>query len=97
MSFKSVDGTPTFSAAAGDEMVSNLARGNNESIYVSLSGNPSYLKISPDGFMATGNGNMVYCDKENKYQAALIINVVGRVIYTDEPAKDNGDVYTCVA
>lgn len=94
VSFKSQDGTQYFNPLE-DEMVANLAKGNHEHIYLSLSGNPAYFKISPDGFMATGNGNMVYCDKDNKYQAALITNMVGRVIYTDSPTKDNGDAYVC--
>ena len=78
-----------------DEIIANLPQGHNEHLYINLSGSPSYMKINPNGFMATGNGNIVYCDKTNKYQAALITNLVGRVIYTDSPTKSSGGSYAC--
>lgn len=45
--------------------------------------------------MATGNGNVTYCDRNNKYQAALVINLAGRVVYTDSPTREGGGAYTC--
>ena len=54
------------------------------------------MKISPNGFMATGNGNITYCDKTKTYQAALVTNLVGRVIYTDSPTKSGtNNLYEC--
>ncbi|KEI34576.1 pilus assembly FimT family protein [Allofrancisella frigidaquae] len=95
VAFQSSDGTATY-VANEDKIIANLPKGNNESLYINLSGNPSYLKISPNGFMATGNGNIVYCDKTNTYRAALILNLVGRVVYTDSPTKKNSnELYEC--
>lgn len=96
VSFISSDGSANF-VKETDKVIANLAKGNNSSLYVSMSFGETSLKISPDGFMATGNGNIVYCSRDGEYQSALIINMVGRVIYTDEPTKDNGDAYTCSA
>lgn len=92
--FESADGTATYDGA-NDEIIANLSEGHGGHIYVNLAGSPSYLKISPNGFMATGNGNITYCDKSNKYQAALVTNLVGRLVYTDSPTKDGGGSYTC--
>ena len=101
VSFISKDGASTFVPGTVeipvDRVIANLAEANNSNLYVSMSLGDSFLRISPDGFMATGNGNIVYCSRDGKYQSALIINMVGRVIYTDEPTKDNGDAYTCSA
>ena len=94
VAFESADGSEIYDGTS-DKIIANLPKGHNENVYINLSGSPSYLKISPNGFMATGNGNITYCDKTNKYQAALIINLVGRVIYTDRVTKENGNPYTC--
>ncbi|ASG68010.1 type IV pili fiber building block protein [Francisella halioticida] len=95
VAFESPNGNIIYNAANGDTIIGNLGEGHDENLYINLSGNPSYVKISPNGFMATGNGNITYCDRTNKYQAALIINLVGRVIYTDSQAKESGGLYTC--
>lgn len=94
VAFESADGTQTYDGA-NDEIIANLSQGHGEHVYINLSGSPSYVRINPNGFMATGNGNITYCDKSNQYQAALVINLVGRVIYTDSPTKDGGGLYTC--
>ena len=95
VAFKSNNGEATY-VDAEDEIIANLPQGHNEHLYINLSGSPSYMKINPNGFMATGNGNIVYCDKTNTYQAALITNLVGRVIYTDSPTKAGTDnSYEC--
>ncbi|MDE4988450.1 type IV pili fiber building block protein, partial [Francisella tularensis subsp. holarctica] len=77
-----------------DTLIANMPQGHGGHIYVNLAGNPSSIMINPNGFMATGNGNITYCDKSNKYQSALITNLVGRVVYTDSPTKDGGGLYT---
>ena len=93
--FESKNGDATY-VGADDEIIANLPQGHNEHLYINLSGSPSYMKINPNGFMATGNGNITYCDKTNTYQAALITNLVGRVIYTDSPTKaGTNDLYKC--
>ena len=95
VAFESNNGEATY-VDADDEIIANLPQGHNEHLYINLSGSPSYMKINPNGFMATGNGNIVYCDKTNKYQAALITNLVGRVIYTDSTTKAGTDTpYLC--
>lgn len=96
VAFESKNGEPSY-VAADDEIIANLPQGHNEHLYLNFSGGPSYIKIKSNGFMATGNGNIVYCDKTNSYQAALVANLVGRVRYTDDnPTKSNGDkTYTC--
>ena len=95
VAFESNNGEATY-VDADDEIIANLPQGHNEHLYINLSGNPSYMKINPNGFMATGNGNIVYCDKTNSYQAALITNLVGRVIYTDSTTKaGTNDLYEC--
>lgn len=95
IAFESPNDNTIYNAADGDTIIGNLGEGHDESLYINLSGSPSYIRISPNGFMATGNGNITYCDRSNKYQAALIINLVGRVVYTDSKTKDGGGVYTC--
>lgn len=75
--FESADGTDIYNAE--DTIIANMPQGHGGHIYINLAGNPSYIRINPNGFMATGNGNITYCDKSNKYQAALITNLVGRV------------------
>ncbi|QIW10244.1 GspH/FimT family pseudopilin [Francisella sp. LA112445] len=94
VAFESDDGTDTYNGV-NDKIIANLPKGHGGHLFVNLSGSPSYVKISPNGFMATGNGNITYCDKSNKYQAALVINLVGRVVYTDSHTKDGGGLYTC--
>lgn len=94
VAFESSDGEADY-VGSNDKIIGNLPQGHNENLYVNLSGSPSYLKIKSNGFMATGNGNIVYCDKTNAYQAALIVNLVGRVVYTDSSTKNNGDFYEC--
>ncbi|AJC49244.1 prepilin-type N-terminal cleavage/methylation domain-containing protein [Allofrancisella guangzhouensis] len=94
VAFESTDGTATY-VANDDQIIANLPKGHSEHIYINLSGNPSYLKISPNGFMATGNGNITYCDRSSEYRAALVLNIVGRVVYTDSPTKSGGGLYTC--
>ncbi|MED7819582.1 MULTISPECIES: GspH/FimT family pseudopilin [unclassified Francisella] len=94
IAFESEDGTEIYNGV-DDNIIANLPQGHQGHIYINLSGSPSYIRISPNGFMATGNGNITYCDRSNKYQAALIINLVGRVVYTDSKTKDGGGVYTC--
>ncbi|AEB28470.1 pilus assembly FimT family protein [Francisella hispaniensis] len=88
-----VGGNPIFDPNT-DNIIANLPRGHGEHIYINLGG-PGFVRIAPNGFMATGNGNITYCDRSNKYQAALVINLVGRVVYTDSPTKDSGGLYTC--
>lgn len=90
--FESTDGTDIYQNAE-DTIIANMPQGHGGHIYINLSGNPSYIRINPNGFMA--NGNITYCDKSNKYQAALITNLVGRVVYTDSHTKDGGGLYTC--
>lgn len=94
VAFESADGTDIYNGAE-DTIIANMPQGHGGHIYVNLAGNPSSIRINPNGFMATGNGNITYCDKSNKYQAALITNLVGRVVYTDSPTKDGGGLYTC--
>ncbi|AIT10124.1 type IV pili fiber building block protein [Candidatus Francisella endociliophora] len=94
VAFESADGTTTYDGD-NDEIIANLAQGHGENIYINLAGSPSFIRINPNGFMATGNGNITYCDRTNQYQAALITNLVGRVIYTDSPTRDGGGSYTC--
>ena len=93
--FESADGTDIYNAE--DTIIYNNSEYATRTwrTYINLAGNPSSIKINPNGFMATGNGNITYCDKSNKYQAALITNLVGRVVYTDSPTKDGGGLYTC--
>lgn len=92
--FESADGTTNYDNST-DELIANLAEGHNEHIYINLWGSETTaIRISPNGFMATGSGNITYCDRDNNYQAALVINIVGRVIYTDSPTRD-GTTYTC--
>ena len=94
VAFESIDGTVNYRSES-DKIIASLPKGHNGHLYVSLSGSRTYLRISSNGFMATSNGNIVYCDKNNKYQGALITNLVGRVIYTDSKTKSNGSEYTC--
>ena len=95
VAFESKDGGSSY-VAADDTIIANLPQGHNEHLYINLSGSPSYMKIKPNGFMATGNGNITYCDKTNTYQAALVTNLVGRVRYTDSPTKDGTtNLYKC--
>ena len=91
--FESADGTDIYNAE--DTIIANMPQGHGGHIYINLTGNPSSIRINPNGFMETGNGNITYCDKSNKYQAALITNLVGRVVYTDSPTRDDGGLYTC--
>jgi type IV fimbrial biogenesis protein FimT len=92
VAFESADGTANYTAA-DDSVIANLAEGHNEHIYLNFN-TGSEIEIKPNGFMVNGNGNVVYCDKNNKYQAALITNIVGRTIYTDEATR-NGTTFTC--
>ena len=95
VAFESSNGESSY-VATNDTIIANLPQGHNENLYINLSGSPSYMKIKSNGFMATGNGNIVYCDKTNTYQAALIINLVGRVVYTDSPTKSGTNTpYLC--
>ena len=94
IAFESEDGSEIYNAT-NDKIIANLPQGHGGHLFVNLSGSLSYVKISPNGFMATGNGNITYCDKSNKYQAALIINLVGRVVYTGSQTKEGGGLYTC--
>lgn len=92
VAFESADGTDTYTAA-DDEVIASLAEGHDERIYLNFNtGNE--IEIRPNGFMVNGNGNIVYCDRDNNYQAALVMNIVGRTIYTDEPTR-NGTAFTC--
>ncbi|AEI36578.1 GspH/FimT family pseudopilin [Francisella salina] len=93
VAFESDDGTGIYSAE--DDIIANLPRGHGEHIYINLAGDSSFVRIAPNGFMATGNGNITYCDRNNNYQAALVINLVGRVVYTDSPTRDGGGAFTC--
>ena len=96
VAFESKNGEATY-VDVDDEIIANLPQGHGGHLYISLLGSPSYMRINPNGFMATRNGNIVFCDKTNKYQAALITNLVGRVIYTDSPTKaGTSDPYECV-
>lgn len=90
-----IDGNRPLFDPNSDEIIANLPQGHDDHIYINLSGSPGYIRINPNGFMATGNGNITYCDRSNKYQAALITNLVGRVVYTDSPTKDGGEAYNC--
>ncbi|AJI48116.1 GspH/FimT family pseudopilin [Francisella philomiragia] len=94
VAFESADGTELYDGNT-DEIIANLPQGNGGNIYVNLAGNSGFIRISSNGFMATGNGNVTYCDRNNKYQAALVINLVGRVVYTDSPTREGGGAYTC--
>ncbi|MBK2106979.1 GspH/FimT family pseudopilin [Francisella philomiragia] len=90
VAFESVDGTDVYNGAE-DTIIANMPQGHGGQIYIDLLGNASSIRISSNGFMATGNGNITYCDRNNNYQAALVINLVGRVIYTDSPTRDNDE------
>ncbi|WP_432773608.1 type II secretion system protein [Francisella salimarina] len=94
VAFESTDGTEIYDGNT-DEIIANLPQGNGGKIYVNLAGNSGFIRISSNGFMATGNGNITYCDRNNNYQAALVINLVGRVVYTDSPTRDGGGAFTC--
>ncbi len=89
VAFESKSGEATY-IRAYDEIIANLYQGHNEHLYVHLSASPSYMKIKLNGLMATGNGNITYCDKSNKFQVALVTNLVGRVRYTDQQGS-----YSC--
>ncbi|GAB4224160.1 MAG: GspH/FimT family pseudopilin [Francisella sp.] len=93
VAFESDDGTNIYNI--NDKIIANISQGHGEHIYIKLEGNSTYIKINPNGFLATGNGSIVYCDKANKYQAALIMTLVGRVKYTDSPTNINGITYAC--
>lgn len=80
---------------ATDEIIATLPKGYGESIKLSLFPATNYISIKSDGFMKTSQGSIIYCDKNNNYQAALVLNIVGRVIYTDSKTKQNGDLYSC--
>ncbi|AXA33646.1 pilus assembly FimT family protein [Francisella adeliensis] len=92
VAFESTDGSENYNNNE-DTVIANLAEGHGEHIYLNFNtGNE--IEIKPNGFMVNGNGNVVYCDRDNKYQAALITNIVGRTIYTDEATR-NGTTFTC--
>ena len=88
VAFLSDDPSATVATSA-DDVISSLRGGDGGVIDISLLGNSSRLSIRPDGFFATGQGNIVYC-KNNEFQAALIINIVGRVRYSSEKG-----IYSC--
>ena len=88
VAFESQDGSASYTAA-NDTIIGNLPKGHNENLYLNFNtGNE--IEIRPNGFMVNGNGNITYCDRNNKFQAALVTNIVGRVRYT----TDQGS-YTC--